>query len=496
MKPILSAAQMQKCDNNTIERHGVPSLVLMERAALSCFEVIEEKYPKVRKIVALCGPGNNGGDGVAIGRLLKLKGKEVSIVVLGDKEKFSTQLKDEIDIASSYGLPIFYSYQENLVEEADLVVDALFGIGLSRGLAGQFESAVIHTNENAKAVLAVDIPSGYDADCGKRLGNVGISANETVTFAYMKKGLILGDCKEAAGDITVADVGIYLETPSEDLDLLIDEDLPLPKRRATANKGTCGKVLVIAGSSQIYGACYLSAKAAISAGSGLVKIYTHKNNIRAIQDNLPEAMYIGYEDFDRDELLAQMDWADVILMGPGLGTKKVSENIVKNVLENTKKPTVIDADGINIVALNKNLLKEAAGRTSIILTPHLKEMERLTGKPLSDINYSMEETAIDFVEEYSCTLILKNFTSIVAGLDRPVSYCISGNEGLATAGSGDVLAGLVASLVGQKDVSDSYNAAVLATSIHGKAGRCASEKYGTRGVLAGDIIEEIRGYNL
>lgn len=487
---------MQSCDKNTIENHGIPSLVLMERAALSVADAIVANYPDANKIAVVCGPGNNGGDGVAIARLLHLKGKSVHCSVLGDSSKYSKQLSEEIEIAKSYGIDISCEIDEEKIELSDLVVDAMFGIGLTRGLEGKYLATAEFINQAANKVVAVDIPSGYDSDTGKLLGNAGIRADITVTFAYMKKGLVLGDCKAAAGDIEVADVGIYLDNVDPSQVTIIDDSIfsLIKSRPVDANKGTCGKLLVVAGSENIYGACYLSAKAALVAGSGLVKIFTHKNNVASIQQNLPEAMYYGYDSFDEEELINSVKWADVILMGPGLGTNETSIQIVSTVLEHANCPVTIDADGINLVAQNLNGLKELTSRVPVVLTPHLKEMERLTGVNLTDIKYNIENVASNFAKEYSCTVILKDATSVVASPEL-VSYIVSGNEGLATPGSGDVLAGIVASLIGQNTVPDVFVLACAAAHLHGTAGRLVSEKSGVRSVLASDIIEEIKNLN-
>ena len=483
---------MKRIDTNTINIHKIPSLVLMERAAISVVDSISSHFPAANDIYVICGPGNNGGDGVAIARLLHLSGKNVNCVVIGDKAKFSDQLCEEIDIAKSYGLEIDYSFNENSVNNCDLLVDAMFGIGLTRGLEGDFLHATKLINKCAKAVLAVDMPSGYDTDTGKLLGEAGVCANLTVSFAYMKKGLLLGDCKSAAGKIEIADVGIYIDDEDDYVKALDDSIFSfISPRPVDANKGTCGKLLVIAGSESIYGACYLSAKSALATGTGLVKIFTHQNNIASIQQNLPEAMYLSYEDYDENQLINAMKWADVILIGPGLGTGQVSEKIMDLVLSNSSCPTVIDADGINLAAGKRGMLKALCKRVPVILTPHLKEMERLTDIPLMDIKYNMEITARDFVKEYGCRLVLKDSTSIVA-TPKLTAYAFSGNEALATPGSGDVLAGVIASFLAQKVNIDLDIAPMAAAHLHGLAGTKASAKVGVRGVLASDIIDELK----
>jgi len=488
MKSIVTAKEMKSFDEATINKHKVPAMVLMERAAMAVVDIATANYPEANRIYVLAGPGNNGGDGVAIARLLHIKGYDVKAIVIGNPDKFSSQLKEQIEIASSYNVPLVFGFDSKEADGADLYIDAMFGIGLTRGIEGEFATAATFLNESGKPVVAVDIPSGFDTDCGRILGDVAVKCDYTVTFAFLKKGLVLGDCKKSIGKIYVADVGIYGETDYNAK--LLEEDVLsiIPERPLTANKGTCGKVLVIAGSESIYGACYLSAKAALVAGSGLVKIYTHVNNINSIQQALPEAMYLGYDKFDKEELLQQMAWADVILIGPGLGQSEVSEDILKTVLENTKVTTVIDADGVNLAAKHLDKLQQAAAKASIILTPHLKEMERLSGVKVADINYNMEEVAKEFSKKNKCTLILKNFTTVISDGDK-IFYCISGNQALATPGSGDVLAGIVSSLAGQG--LSAVNSATAGAYLHGKAGVNASKARDIKSVLASDIIEEL-----
>lgn len=496
MKKVLSSVEMKACDTHTIEEFGVPSLVLMERAALSVCDILFEKYPKANNIGIFCGPGNNGGDGVAIGRILHNMGYNVNVIVLGNPEKFSAQLKQEIDIAVNYKTDIgiigdittWDNCFDEMLADTDVFIDAMFGIGLTRGLAGAFEQNARFMNNSGKPVIAVDIPSGFDTDSGKLLGEVGVKADTTVTFAYMKKGLLLGECKEAAGEIKVADVGIY--GANENAAEILDDSIldMIPQRTVTANKGTCGKVLVIAGSDNIYGACFLSANAALTTGSGLVKVYTHKNNIQSIQQNLPEAMYLGYDDYNEAELLEQIKWADTILIGPGLGTSEISVNIVNAIIANAQVPVVIDADGINIAAKNLPLLDELSHFVPVILTPHLKEMERLCGVSVKELNYDMEKVAKEFAVSHNCIVVLKNHTTVIANANT-VFYCNSGNEGLATAGSGDVLAGIIAALLGQKMTP--IEAAAAGAYIHGRAGTAATKTTGIKGLLARDIIANI-----
>ena len=499
MNYILDSKQMAYFDKNTTEKHGVPSMVLMEKAALSVAEYVMEVYDRRSvKVACLCGPGNNGADGVAIARLLHLAGYDVAVLVLGKPEKFSSQMNQQIAIARSYGLEILEADDgEELsklasIDQASLIIDAIFGIGLSRPVEGVYKTAIEQINGADAFKIAADIPSGFSADSGKVLG-LGVQADTTITFGYMKKGLLLSDCSLSCGQIELMDVGIYVEPEMENqLSCYIDQEAEgyLPQRPKNANKGSQGKILIIAGSRSIYGACYLSAKAALAAGSGLVKIYTHENNIASIQQALPEAMYAGYSSYKEEEIKSLLDWADAVLIGPGLGTETLSQQIFTTVLKYDKAPMVIDADGLNILSRNLKLLDDMAEKKiPVILTPHLKEMERLTGIDLSIINDTMEQTAIDFVEKHPCTLVLKNYTTLIADSEGRTYFSDIGNQALATPGSGDVLAGITVSMLGQKQ--NSVLSAILGVYLHGRAGCRASEEYGMQGVLASHIIENM-----
>lgn len=539
MKTILSSNQMSSTDTYNIEELGMPSLVLMERAALKCVEKICEIAKPEYEIGVICGPGNNGGDGVAIARILSNMGYKVSYTVLGKSDRYSEQLKKEIEIANNYNVNQVTSYNmlfdlNDCVNANDdtttcktssekIIVDAIFGIGLSREVTGEYKDAIEYINKSSATVFAVDIPSGYSADTGAMLG-IGVKADYTVTFAYGKKGLFLSDCYLNKGELTVADVGIYLNNPSANCSvcniskdisnsndngtfksndicafnsddnahmcyLLEDSDLKqyIPATKTSDNKGSRGKVLVIAGSKNIYGACYLSAKAALSSGTGLVKIYTHVNNLNAIRAALPEAMYESYSDEinykSLDNLLTD---AKCVLIGPGIGTDIIAEELLKYVVCNAQCPIVIDADGINILSNDVNLL--ACAKSPIVLTPHLKEMNRLCGAPVKDINLNMEKYATEFCNTNNVNMILKNYTSYIVTPSADFIN-ITGNEGMATAGSGDVLAGILASLLGQGISMDI--APALASYIHGKAGEKASIEKGKRQMLASDIIDNI-----
>lgn len=493
MKKLVSASEMASYDKYTIEEIKIPSLVLMERAALACVNVITDLFDTNSTICVVCGPGNNGADGVAIARILKSKGyANIFITVIGDESKYTLELRKQIEIAKNLNISFISDFSDLKI---DVIVDALFGIGLSRDPSGVFETAINKINSMSSKVLSVDIPSGICADTGKAYSSF-VNADYTVTFQYIKKGLLLSQGYISKGELTVADIGIV--SPKENTTDFSDKNCYLyeekdvkallPDFPVNANKGSRGKVLVIAGSESIYGACYLSAKAALKTGCGMVKVYTHKNNIAAIQENLPEAMYSFYEGYCNNDLARELPWADVILIGPGISTGNIAKSMVEYIMKNAQCPVVIDADAINILSQNLELIENSANAYNMILTPHLKEMSRLCQISVSDIQDSMEETALAFRNRYGVNLILKNFTSFIV-TENGSAINTAGNQSMATAGSGDVLAGITASLVAQGCFID--DALPMAAYLHGKSGEKAAENIGMRHVTAEDIINNI-----
>lgn len=495
---ILSAYQMRNAEKSTMDEHHIPSLILMERAALSAVEVMKDNKllstdDNKKKIVAVCGPGNNGADGVAVARMLHLQGERISIAMIGNEEKYTEELKTQIRIAKSYDIPF---KGKAAIEQADVVIDAVFGIGLCRDVTGAFAEIIELMNTSRGKIISLDIPSGYDTDTGLTLGTA-IRADFTVTFSYIKKGLMTGDCYLNRGRLVCTDAGIYVEpdapkqftsnTSYNYVSKITEDDLNLiPQKSLGANKGSYGKLLVVAGSENIYGAAYLSAKAAMEMGCGYVKVFTHANNVPTLMDKLPEAVCIPYKTFDHQALITTMNWTDTILIGPGLSTSKDASEILDTVLNYAHCPILIDADALNILSKNPSRLREI--NVPVVITPHLQEMSRLCGESIKNINQTIEETASSFANRYGVTVVLKNYTTFVADKEG-CFFCDEGNEALATAGSGDVLAGIIAALLAiglEKD-----KAAALGVYIHAQAGNKASNKKASRNLLASEIIESI-----
>lgn len=489
MKYLVNGSEMKRCDEAIIEKLGIPSMVLMERAALSVLEVLEGGEFDLKRILIVCGAGNNGGDGFAVARLLFLKGYDVDAAFVGDENRLTGDAKRQMDILKNFGKDIQYEIPNR---EYTLVVDALFGIGLNSEIKGRFEEAVEKINSLDARVLSVDIPSGISADTGQILGTA-VKADVTVTFAYKKLGLVLYPGAFFAGRIAVKDIGITdlgFEGSYPKVYTYDETDLKkIPDRNPYSNKGTYGKILIIAGSCNMSGAAYLAAKAAYRTGAGLVRVYTPTENREILQTMLPEAVLTTYDRFHIDvsafkELLG---WADVIGIGPGIGKGMEAKTILNILLGTARVPVIIDADGINIIAEHLELLKDH--KQEIILTPHLGEMSRLLKKDIKGIAENLLAEADKFAREHKVTCVLKDARTVVADGAGAVYMNQTGNSGMATGGSGDVLTGIIIGLLSQN--TSLVEAATLGVFIHGLAGDIAAKKKGQYSMMAHDIIDSL-----
>lgn len=493
MKQIVTCSQMKKLDQTTIEKMGIPSCVLMERAALKTVEVLEEKIGEQsceERILVVCGSGNNGGDGIAIARILYLHGFQAEIFLAGDPAHMTEETKRQWTAAQNYQVPVVNNPQW---DEYTIIVDAIFGVGLTRPVEGSYGEIIRRMNAACAWKVAVDIPSGIDGNSGKELG-IAFSADVTVTFAFRKQGLCFYPGRMYAGKIIVADIGIYR---SENLPVrtwhLEEEDLTLlPKRVPYGNKGTFGKVLVVAGTSGMCGAAFLSAAAALGAGAGMVKIQTVEENRIPLQILLPEAMVSCV--FEEEANRSSLDWCDVVVIGPGLGVSGESRERAQWFLSNASKAgkrIILDADGLNLLAMHPGWQKFLNERVTV--TPHLGEMGRLCGKSIGEIQNQLVETAAEFARETGAVCVLKDACTVIAGNEGDTYLNLNGNPGMATAGSGDVLSGVLASvccmyLEGAQEAPDFGKQAALGAYLHAAAGDLAAEKVGMRGMTARDII--------
>jgi hydroxyethylthiazole kinase-like uncharacterized protein yjeF len=490
MQLWVNAAQMKAADQYTIQKLEVPSLELMEHAAQACVQVLEDEKVDLSHVCVVCGSGNNGGDGFAIARILQNNRYSVETFCVGNPEHYTEETQEQMHRLQECGGKITYGMPQE--DSYSVIIDAVFGVGLSRKVEGRYRQVIEQMNRMRGTKFAVDIPSGLSATTGCILG-CAFKADYTVTFQLKKIGLELSQGRTMAGRVIVPDIGISTDSICEDQEIVrtAGKDIyrkMLPDRPEDSNKGTYGRLLVIAGSKGMAGAAYLNAHAAYMTGAGLVRIYTSSDNREILQTLLPEAIITTYEEYNKEELLSLLTWADGVCIGSGLGMSRLSEKILKTVIEYVKVPCLIDADGLNLLAENKNYLNQMAERRFVI-TPHMKEMSRLTGTPVEELKADRIQILKDFISRYRITCVLKDSRTLIASEEKGIRMNLTGNSAMAKAGSGDVLAGVISGwMVQGKEAED---AAELGTYIHGLSGDLAKFEKGVYSVMARDLIEYI-----
>ncbi|NLL67788.1 MAG: NAD(P)H-hydrate dehydratase [Clostridiaceae bacterium] len=506
---LLTPRQMKAIDEIAIHTLGIPGIVLMENAAIQiafkASSMLEGKEdPHVTVVV---GNGNNGGDALAVTRHLLTMGYSVSVFSMTDVDELLGDAFTNGRILKNMGASIpVISGEEDLerlqisCSNSDLVIDGLFGTGLNRFVQGIWADVIDIINTYAPKVLSIDIPSGLDGLSGKVMGTC-VRADATVTFFLPKIGMVQQPGASFIGELSVVDIGIpyALSDKMETSQLPEKEDIKgmLPIRPVDGHKGTFGKLLIFAGSESMTGAAYLSALSAYRTGTGLVKLAVPQACINPLSILLPEAVFIGLTDYNdligysnpgfKDAIKELIDDADAVLIGPGLSCSDGALILMEAVIEHCDKPMVIDADALNLLSKEKSLIERL--RCETIITPHPAEMSRLTGKSTVEIQEDRINIARDFADEFGLTVVLKGAGTVIVANDGRTSINPTGNQGMATAGSGDVLAGVITSFLGQG--LSPYDAAVAGAYIHGLAGDFATLDKGAASVMASDIIENI-----
>ncbi|MBO5207867.1 MAG: NAD(P)H-hydrate dehydratase [Lachnospiraceae bacterium] len=521
MEYLVSQAEMKQYDKNTIEYYKVPSVVLMERAALVTVEAIrKEKGDGNFRVLVVSGCGNNGGDGLAVGRLFMLQGCKVEFVLLGKEEKCSEETALQLAIVKQYGNEIYDRIPE---AEYDIVIDAIFGIGLSRAVEGIFKEAIGEINRKNTYVCAVDIPSGIHGDSGQVMG-CAVQADLTVTYGFRKLGHCFYPGATYCGKIICGQMGIDDKSFLGQMPFYYTytglADVKLPVRKADGNKGTFGKVLVVAGNETMCGAALMAAKSVFRVGAGMVRVVTSAANRELLQQALPEAMITAYDNFclkktETEEMCdiekvtekfeaefeKALNWADCILIGPGIGTGPIAKWLLHSCLQKSTLPMVMDADALNLLAEESEAIdtnnwhSATTGENStdgrkIILTPHMGEFARLFGCSVAEAKKNLLRYPKQLADKTGCIIVCKDARTVVALPDEEEQYInTSGNAGMATAGSGDVLAGVITGLLAQGiEVSQ---AAISGVYLHGLAGDEAAARLGERSMMATDIIEQL-----
>ncbi len=486
---------MKECDTNKIES-GTPSRVLMERAAASAARAVISEGFDISKTLIVCGSGNNGGDGFAMTDMLSHLAREngldfeISLFFCASEEHMTEECRYQREKAllngfSEVSAPDFDSYT--------LIIDAIFGIGLSRELSEYYKDIIKGINRARAKVVSLDIPSGIHADTGASMG-ASVTADLTVSFASFKIGQFLSEGSVHCGKLICADIGIGTEVLGGKTNVftsLMEAPFKIPCRDPLSNKGSYGKVLVVGGAKGMAGAAYLSAKAAYRMGAGLVKIFTSEKNRAILQTLIPEAVLSIYEEDSEDSeiivgLEKDISEASVIILGPGLSQSERAKKFTESVLHGAACPVVADADALNIIASDKSkkLLKSA--NAPIIITPHMGEMSRLTGVSVSELKADAVNYCKAFATEHGVVCVMKDARSVVS--DGKECYINpTGCSGLSKGGSGDVLSGIIGGLLANK--MPPFEAASTGTWLHGKAGELASEDIGIYSLLAREIAD-------
>lgn len=505
---IATAEQMREMDRIAIKERGVPSTELMERAARALTRAVLEQAGQVRdegerpyRVVCFCGAGNNGGDGVATARMLLERGCEVRAVLVGKREKMTADCREMERRLGEVG-GILEEFEPDSAEfaawclEADVMVDALFGIGLNTEIRGGALLAVHMMNTCDIPVVSADIASGVEADTGRILGQ-GVQAGVTVTFSMPKAGHFLGEGAIHTGRLEVAYIGIPMDLMvgvESQLNAVTGRDVVLPRRSRTAHKGDFGKVYLLAGSVGYTGAPVLAAKAAMRTGSGLVTVGVPAPAWPVVAGKLDEAMAHplpagkdGDLSLEATELAqSRAEKSDVCLIGPGLGRGNSAAAVVRTLLRAIHTPVILDADGINALAGHIDVLDERKGLITI-LTPHDGEFARISDEDISGEHRL--EAVRSFARTHGCCLVLKGYRTITAFPDGTAYINTNGNPGMAVGGSGDVLSGVILSLIGQG--IPCREAVPMAVWLHGAAGDLCARELGEYGMLPSDMIARL-----
>jgi len=490
--------EMRNLDRRATEEFGISQDLLMENAGQAVYFVMLQEFGiKNNKFVVLCGGGNNGGDGLVVARKIHSNGGEATIFLLDDETKFRGAAKKNFEIVSK--LPIEISKVSSIesiksdVLHSDAIVDAIFGTGLDREVGGIYEDVIQMINESQKTVFSVDIPSGINGDTGQMMG-IAAKADYTITFGLPKLGNMLYPGYDRCGKLYVSHISFPPSLYNADsIKVEIGNPVELPERVKDTHKGSYGRALFIAGSSSYLGAPYFSALSLLKAGGGLSYLAAPKSISPFLAIKGSEIVFVPQKETpsgsialeNKDELLEFSQRADMVVMGPGLSLNEETQELARELTPLIKKPLLIDGDGITAIAEDLGKIKSRGAAT--ILTPHLGEMSRITKMEISEINRNKIDVLQKTAKELASIIILKGAHSLIGYPDETIFFSLSGNSGMATAGSGDVLTGTIAAMFGLGlSLEDAVRTGVF---IHGLAGDLAAKDKGKDGMTAQDILD-------
>ncbi len=495
---ISSVEEMRKCDAAAIKKYGIADELLMENAGLASFRVISREFGiRNRNFLILCGMGNNGGDGLVVARQIHSMGGQVTILLFGDPNLFKGPAKKNFGIASKLSIKIRQIRSAGPLKTEillhDTVIDALFGTGLTRNVEGIYKNAIELVNSSNKTVFSLDIPSGINGNTGQIMG-AAIQADFTITFGLPKLGNILYPGYAHCGKLFVSHISFPLPLYTQDsIKVEINQPGPLPPRDANGHKGSFGDVLFIAGALNYFGAPYFSALSFLKAGGGYARLASPASMTPFIANKGSEIVFIPLKETtsfciafkNLNTLLTLSEKCDMVVLGPGLSLNEETQELVIQLAKKINKPLLIDGDGLTALSQDMDIVKKRKHPT--ILTPHLGEISRITGKSIEEI----EEDKISILQtaskKYNAIIVLKGAHSLIGYPDGSVFINMSGNSGMATAGSGDVLTGTIAAMFGLGlPLEKSVRTGVF---LHGFSGDIAAQENGEDGMTAQDILD-------
>ena len=484
---LYTSKQAGFIDKTTIEKYKIPGIILMENAGMSIADEIEKRY--CGRILAVCGKGNNGGDASVAIRHLYTRGFDTSLLLLCDENELKGDAKTAYEMAKNIGVPVCFKAD---FSSYDVIIDGIFGIGLKGEPKGIYKKAIDSINKSGTKIVCVDVPSGGDASTGNVFSSC-IRADMTATFGAAKTGHFCYPLRDHTGELVVKPISF---APMDiECDAQTIEDIEIPEVPEFSHKGSRGKLFVVSGSVGMTGAATLNCMSAIHCGCGVVTLGIPEGLNHIMEEKLTEVMTLPLDENNGilsakaiDTIMQTAEKYDAVLCGSGLRVTDGTKEIVENLILNYKKPLILDADALNALSDNADLLKKRAGET--IITPHIGEMARLTGLTAEAVSCDTVACARNVAKEYNVTVVLKSAHTVIASPDGKVYINTFGNGGMATAGSGDVLAGAVSSYAVQG--FDTLTSAIYGVYVHAKAGDMAAKKYGKRYITASEIIKNIR----
>jgi hydroxyethylthiazole kinase-like uncharacterized protein yjeF len=507
---VPTTKQIRAHEASYIKRSGINwGQVLMEIAGRDAAQIILDFWSRSGgDVTVFCGRGNNGGDGMVVARYLHLWGVPVSVIVIPPKaesnESDFAMSTSEANInralVESLGIPLSIANKIPTYSTTTIIVDALLGTGIDRTVSGDYKSAIDSINTFSARVIAIDLPSGLNSDSGEVMGTA-VRADATVTFGYLKSGLLCEPGADQAGDISIVDIGLpdieEDETPNVQLSMAAYVQTKLPVRPVNSHKGTFGTTLTVAGSLGMMGSTLLASESSLRVGAGLALLAVPKSLLtqlppkeviyKPLAETKEQSISIEALKFLEEEI----DKASSVILGPGISTQKETvefvQTFIKDTLLTSKKPCIIDADALNAVSKKPEVLNGKG--CEIVLTPHPKELSRLLGIDTKDLQKNRIKSAMDAAQKFNCVVVLKGSRTVIADPEGNVFINPTGNAGMATAGAGDVLSGIIGGLLAQG--LNAIDAAVVGVYVHGTAGDIAAEDIGATGIIAGDISHAI-----